>query len=239
MSKSIGQEIKTSIENLDYNAVCRLTQYVKDSFASIDANESMKFHIQFNMGEIQIVLDDFDEFCRTAYGQEIDVVSVRVSNYPHRIYVHMRKFNSDIQQKASLSISCEDVSTLVNMCKGIESRLVANGELLRIQKQQRAKATPTAEASAVNVPIAQTPQSPQSNITINVGGDFNMSGSAIGSNNKAENEGVITTTVEKNKDVKQEETSFWKGVWQQVVANGVWWILGVIVASILAYLGLA
>ena len=239
MSKSIGQEIKTSIENLDYNAVCRLTQYVKDSFASIDANESMKFHIQFNMGEIQIVLDDFDEFCRTAYGQEIDVVSVCVSNYPHRIYVYMRKFNSDIQQKASVRISCEDVSTLVNMCKGIESRLVANGELLRIQKQQRAKATPTAEASAVNVPIAQTPQSPQSNITINVGGDFNMSGSAIGSNNKAENEGVITTNVEKNKNVKQEEISFWEGVWQQVVANGVWWILGVIGASILAYLGLA
>ena len=165
MSKSIGQEIKTSIENLDYNAVCRLTQYVKDSFASIDANESMEFRIQFIMGEIQLILDNFDEFCRTAYGQEIDVVSVCVSNYPHRTYVYMHKFNSDIQQKASLRISCEDVSTLVNMCKGIESRLVANGELFRIQKQQRAKATPIAEASTVNVPIAHTPQSPQSNIT--------------------------------------------------------------------------
>lgn len=240
MSKSIGQEIKTSIENLDYNAVCRLTQYVKDSFASIDANESMEFRIQFNMGEIQLILDNFDEFCRTAYGQEIDVVSVCVSNYSHRIYVCMHKFNSDIQKKTSLRISCEDVSTLVNMCKGIESRLVANGELLRIQKQQRAKATPIAEASTVNVPIAHTPQYPQSNITIiNVGRDCNMSGSAIGSNNKAENEGVITTAVEKNKDVKQEKTSFWEGVWQQVVANGVWWILGVIGVSILAYLGLA
>lgn len=236
MSKSIGQEIKTSIENLDYNAVCRLTQYVKDSFASIDANESMKFHIQFNMGEIQIVLDDFDEFCRTAYGQEIDVVSVCVSNYPHRIYVYMHKFNSDIQQKTSIRISCEDVSTLVNMCKGIESRLVANGELLRIQKRPKEKTAIIAQAKVSNT---QIPQSTQSNITINVGGDFNMSGSAIGSNNKAENEDVITTTVEKNKDVKQEETSFWKGVWQQVVANGVWWILGVIGASILAYLGLA
>lgn len=236
MSKSIWQEIKTSIENLDYNAVCRLTQYVKDSFASIDANESMEFRIQFKMGEIQLILDNFDEFCRTAYGQEIDVVSVCVSNYPHRTYVYMDKFNSDIQQKTSLKISCEDVSTLENMCNGIESRLVANGELFRVQKQQRAKATPIVEASTVNVPIAHTPQS---NITISVGGDFNMSGSAIGSNNKAENEGVITTTVEKNKDVKQEETSFWEGVWQQVVANGVWWILGVIGVSVLAYLGLA
>ena len=233
MSKSIAQEIKTSIENLDYNAVCRLTQYVKDSFVSIDANESMKFHIQFSMGKIQIVLDDFDEFCRTAYGQEIDVVLVKLSNYPHRTYVYISEFNSDIQRKASLRISCEDVPTLVNMCKGIESRLVANGELLRIQKQPKAETTPTTQAK---VPYTQIPQS---NITINVGGDLNMSGSAIGSNNKVENEGVVTTTVEKNKEEKQEETSFWKGVWQQIVANGVWWILCVIGASILAYLGLA
>lgn len=233
MSKSIGQEIKTSIENLDYNAVCRLTQYVKDSFASIDANESMEFRIQFNMGEIQLILDNFDEFCRTAYGQEIDVVSVCVSNYPHRTYVYMRKFNSDIQQKTSLRISCEDVSTLVNMCKGIESRLVANGELFRIQKQQRAKATPIAEASTVNVPIAHTPQSPQSNITINVGGDFNMSGSAVGNNNEVENKGAIASTITTKTEVQQEKLSFWEGVWQQIVANWIWWLLGVIGVTIL------
>lgn len=233
MSKSIGQEIKTSIENLDYNAVCRLTQYVKDSFVSIDANESMKFHIQFSMGKIQIVLDDFDEFCRTAYGQEIDVVSVKLSNYPHRTYVYISKFNSDIQRKASLRISCEDVPTLVNMCKGIESRLVANGELLRIQKQPKAETTPTTQAK---VPYTQIPQS---NITINVGGDLNMSGSAIGNSNEVESQGNLATTTDKDVVNAESKLSFWEGIWQQIVANGIWWLLGIIGTAIIAYLGFA
>lgn len=239
MGNSIRKKIDTSIEALDYNTICRLVQYIRESFSSVDSTESLKFNIQFDMGDITITKDDFNEFCKIAYGQEIDVTNISLSNYHHHTYVHIHPYNHQIEHLASISISCEDIPTLTKMVSGIECRLAANGELLRIQKQQRAKATPIAEASTVNVPIAPTPQSPQSNITINVGGDFNMSGSAIGSNNKAENEGVITTTVEKNKNVKQEETSFWEGVWQQVVANGVWWILCVIGASILAYLGLA
>ena len=236
MSKSIGQEIRTTIEELDYNAVCKLTQYVKDSFASIDANDSMKFRIQFNMGEIQLILENFDEFCTTAYGQEIDVFSVQLSNYPHRTYVYIQKFNRDIQRKASLRISCEDTPTLVNMCKGIENRLANDGTLLRIQKQQKAKIAPTTQANVLNTLI---PQSKQSIITINVGGDLNMSGSAIGNSNEVESQGNLATTTEKDVVNAESKSSFWEGVWQQIVANGIWWLLGIIGTAIIAYLGFA
>lgn len=237
MGKSIGQEIKTSIENLDYNAVCRLTQYVKDSFASIDVNTFMKFRIQFNMGEVQLVIEDFDEFCTTAYGQGLDVVSVQLSNYPHRTYVHIHKFNSDIQQKASLKISCEDIHTLTQMVIGIESRLLANRELLRIQKQSKVTTIARAQSNTSKPKTIQPPITTQ--VVVNVRGDLNMNSSTIGSNNKVKNEGAVSSTVEKTKDVKQEDTNFWSGVWKQIVANWIWWILGIIGAGILTYLGLA
>lgn len=235
MGNSIRKKIDTSIEALDYNTICRLVQYIRESFSSVDSTESLEFNIQFDMGDITITKDDFNEFCKIAYGQEIDVTNISLSNYHHHTYVHIHPYNHQIEHLASISISCEDIPTLTKMVSGIECRLAANGELLRIKKQRQAKTTPTTTA---NIPHTQMPQSTQSNITINVGGDFNMSGSAIGDNNEVENKGNVTTTkkIEAKADGK---SSFWEGVWQQVVANGVWWILGVIGASILAYLGLA
>ena len=235
MRNSISKNIGTSIENLDYNAVCKLTQYVKESFASIDAYDSMKFHIQFNMGEIQLVLEDFDEFCRTAYGQKIDVISVQLSNYHHHTYVFIRKFNSNIQKMAELRISCDDVTKLTEMVLGIERRLAIDGELLRIQKRPKSKTMPTTQT---NVPHTRIPQSTQSNITINVGGDFNMSGSAIGSNNEVEGKSSVTVTTENGVVNTKGKSGFWEGVCQQIVANGIWWILGIIGMGIAAYLGL-
>lgn len=238
MGNSISQNIGTSIENLDYNTVCKLTQYVKDSFASIDAYESMKFRIQFNMGEIQLVLEDFDEFCRTAYGQEIDVVQMSMINFTHQTYVYLNPFNNKIQRLASFRISCKDIPTLVNMCNGIESRLANDGTLLRIQKQSKTRTLPKTKVSIENMPHLPMPEPTQSNITINVGGDFNMSGSAIGSNNEVEGKSSVTVPTENGVVNTKGKSSFWEGVWQQIVANGLWWILGIIGMGIAAYLGL-
>ena len=237
MATKYTQEIKTSIKYLDYDTACKLIRYVDDCLASIGASDPIKLRIQFDKGDIKVTTDSLKDFKREAYRQNIYVKSISINNKLDNIKVYICFFN-DFQKKKYIkfNLSSENTTTLTDMMIGIESRLANNGELLRIQKRPKVKPAIIAQAKVSNT---QIPQSTQSNITINVGGDFNMSGSAIGSNNKAENEGVITTTIEKNKDVKQEETSFWEGVWQQVVANGVWWILCVIGASILAYLGLA
>ena len=237
MATKYEREIKTSIKNLDYDTACRLIRYVDECFASIGASEPTRLYIQFYKEDIKVTADNLKDFNREAYRQKINVTNISIKNNLDKIKVYICYFIAPQKQKfIKFNISSENTTTLTDMMIGIESRLADNNELLRIQKRPKVKTAIIAQAKVSN---AHTPQSPQSNITINVGGDFNMSGSAIGSNNKAENEGVITTTVEKNKDVKQEETSFWEGVWQQVVANGVWWILCVIGASILAYLGLA
>ena len=237
MATKYEREIKTSINYLDYNTACRLIRYVDECFASIGASEPTKLYIQFYKEDIKVTADNLKDFEREAYRQKINVINISIKNNLDKIKVYICYFNLPQKQKfIQFNISSENTTTLTDMMIGIERRLADNNELLRIQKRPKGK---TAIIAQAKVPNTQIPQSTQSNITINVGGDFNMSGSAIGRNNKAENEGVITTTVEKNKDVKQEETSFWEGVWQQVVANGIWWILGVIGASILAYLGLA
>ena len=239
MATKYTQEIKTSIKYLDYDTACKLIRYVDDCLASIGASDPIKLRIQFDKGDIKVTTDSLKDFEREAYRQKINVTNISIKNNLDKIKVYICYFKVPQKQKfITFNISSENTTTLTDMMIGIERRLADNNELLRIQKRPKVNTMPIAKAS-VNIPIAPIPQSPHNNITINVGGDFNMSGGAIGSNNKAENEGVITTTVEKNKDVKQEETSFWEGVWQQVVANGVWWILSVIGASILAYLGLA
>lgn len=58
----------------------------------------------------------------------------------------------------------------------------------------------------------------------NVGGDLKIESSIIGANNQ------MATTQESSK-----ELSFWSGVWQSIVSNVIWWILGVIATGLLMY----
>lgn len=61
---------------------------------------------------------------------------------------------------------------------------------------------------------------------INVGGDFQMNGSTIGPGNN------VSST---KQEIKQDG-GFWKGVWQNVVSNFIWWLLGAIALAALIYL---
>ena len=74
-----------------------------------------------------------------------------------------------------------------------------------------------------------------SEIKINVDGNLTMVGSSIGANNKSINIGKTSLqheTTQKTKD------NFWKGVWQQIVANWIWYFMGLLCATILTYFGI-
>lgn len=64
-------------------------------------------------------------------------------------------------------------------------------------------------------------------IQINIGGD--MIGSAIGVGNKVIHDGAINKSDGTN--------SFWAGVWQQITANWMWWLMGLFIAALVSYLG--
>ena len=70
-----------------------------------------------------------------------------------------------------------------------------------------------------------------SEIKINVDGNLTMVGSSIGANNKSTSIGK-TILQQKTKD------NFWKGVWQQIVANWIWYFMGLLCATILTYFGI-
>lgn len=229
MSKSIGQEIKTSIENLDYNAVCRLTQYVKDSFATIDEAETMKFSIQFKMGEISITVEDYNEFCKVAYGQVIDVIDIMLSNYRYSTYVNIKPYNNNFQMIASISVLCDEISILRKMVEKIEEKLVLNNVLLQNQNTDILKG----QSNPQSVSTSTAAQ-----VIVNVSGNLNMNKSTIGNNNDIKNNDKETDVVDKGIITPKKGLGFWEGVWQQVVANWIWWLLGVIGITVWGYLGL-
>lgn len=234
MGKSFGQEIKTSIENLDYNTACKLIEYVKESFANIDTNESMKFHIMFRMGEISLTIDDFNEFCQLAYGQKIDIIVIRLSNYLHKIYVNIYPFNSKGQRLASIKISSMEISTLTKMIVSIEGKISKDENLLRIQKT-KTTVLPQQLKEFIKDHNAKVPTSTE--VVVNVKGDLNINGSAVG-NNMLENKANVIAMIENVITEVNDKPRFWSGIWQQILANFIWWLLGIIGVGILSFLAI-
>ena len=56
---------------------------------------------------------------------------------------------------------------------------------------------------------------------ININGD--VQNSAIGNSNT-----VSSTT---NNIIESKSSSFWKGIWQKIVANALWWVIGFILIA--------
>ena len=68
-------------------------------------------------------------------------------------------------------------------------------------------------------------------IKINVGGDLTMIGGSIGANNKSTSTGKTILP-------QKTEDNFWTGVKQQLVANWIWYVIGLLCASALTCLGI-
>ena len=239
MGKSITQEIKTTIKHLDYSSVCKLSQFVFDAFKKIDTNERLKFDAHFQMGEISIKLDNYNEFCESVYGQDIKVISLWLSNYKHKVYINIDPYtfdNGTIDTLVLLRVSCEDVPTLVKMVTGIESQLANEGLLKRIKRKTN-ELPVLSDIVGISNNESTVPVAPQ--VIVKVGGDLNMNGSAIGYNNEVENQGNVTSTVLKDGNNVPDKSNFWEGVLQQITANWIWWLLCIAGAALVSYIGLS
>lgn len=242
MGKSITQEIKTTISCLNYNEVCKLSQIVFDAFKKVDVDEAMKFAIHFKMGEVSIELDNYNDFSQTSYGQDIRVISLMLSNYEHKVYVHIHPYTFDknsIDKSISLRVSCEDIPTLLKMVTHIEGCLISEGSLKRIKQKTNTSAVMLSDVikesrSDIGVPPSVSPQ-----LVINVGGDLNMNDSTIGYKNKVGNQGNVQSYITEGKVKVPEKSSFWEGVSQQITANWIWWLLGILGTAFVSYLGFA
>lgn len=72
-------------------------------------------------------------------------------------------------------------------------------------------------------------------IQIEVAGDLTMIGSAIGSNNTTTNNGK---TIIKKEISHKNKDSFCGEILQQIIANWIWWLLGILFVALLTYLGI-
>lgn len=158
MGKSLSKEIKTTIGSLNYETVCMLADFIMDAFHIIDKTQSMSFEINFRIGEISMTLDNYKEFRENIYGQQIDVITMRLSNYMNRIYVHVNPYTYNdgigIEKQVSIKISCETVSTLETMSTNIERRL--ESELRRVSQTHHRGDLEDKDSSQLHIPTSET-----------------------------------------------------------------------------------
>ncbi len=208
MATRYSQDIKTNIPALTLESVQSLYKWITYCVKSYNADATPNFEIRYQRGEISCTTDNYEEFIRNTYGLTIAISNFQISYYKvldlsFRIDPFIDTRSMPYKQYIAIAIysgNIESISTIVPLLKNV----ISKGHI------------PTSNA------IKQLPE-----ITINVGGDFTMAGSSIGNNNKTNNKGEIAI-IEKDTEISPTKNSFWEGVLQQIVANWIWWLLGLI-----------
>ena len=183
-----------------------LLLFIEAIFASLPTIEKQKiqYKFQFNNGEISCSTDDREEFLQEIFG----ITDFHLTD--------MKVFFIDLKSSTALyityfcgfSISSSDKDLLIKASEAYDL------EISRLQ-QRNTKAKVIIEHHEHN--ITNIDQSGQ----ININGD--VQNSAIGNSNT-----VSSTT---NNIIESKSGSFWKGIWQKIVANALWWVIGFILIA--------
>lgn len=213
MATRYSQDIKTDINKLTIATVQSLYEWITHCVKEYNADVVPEVEIQYERGEISCTTDNYNEFVRDTYGLSVKINDARICYYDIGLSFYIRNYfemkSYDEYVKIVVYSNCIDsISTIVPSLK----KIISEGKI------------------TTSTPIQRLPE-----ITVNVGGDLNMNGSAIGNNNEIENQGSISSIIETKTEVQQGVTSFWEGVGQQIVANWIWWLLGIIGTAIVIY----
>lgn len=214
MATKYSQDIKIDIEEFNFETVREIYTWIICCVEKQQLEETPQFNIRYKIGKISCTTDNYEEFIRDAYGIPIKISSFSLSYYKTGISFSVNRCYID---KKSDNKSIE--ITIYSTDRHVISQIVPSLE--QIIKSNKSKKTNNTE---------QLPE-----IKIDVAGNLTMVGSSIGANNKSINIGKTSLqheTTQKTKD------NFWKGVWQQIVANWIWYFMGLLCATILTYFGI-
>ena len=189
-----------------------LLLFIEAIFASLPTIEKQKiqYKFQFKNGEISCSTDDREEFLQEIFGTtDFDLTSMTVFfiDLESSVNVHVIYF-------CGFRISSSDKDLVIKASEAYDS------EIRRLE-QRNTQEKVVIEHHEHN--ITNIDQSGQ----ININGD--VQNSAIGNSNT-----VSSTT---NNIIESKSSSFWKGIWQKIVANALWWVIGfiLIVTGIATY----
>lgn len=214
MATKYSQDIKIDIEEFNFETVREIYTWIICCVEKQQLEETPQFNIRYKIGKISCTTDNYEEFIRDAYGIPIKISSFSLSYYKTGISFSVNRCYID-EKSDNKSIEI----TIYSTDRHVISQIVPSLE--QIIKSNKSKKTNNTE---------QLPE-----IKIDVAGNLTMVGSSIGANNKSINIGKTSLqheTTQKTKD------NFWKGVWQQIVANWIWYFMGLLCATILTYFGI-
>lgn len=215
MATRYSQDVKTNIKELTLESAQSLYEWITYCVNAYNKNISPKFEVRYKRGDISCKTDNYQEFLRDTYGLIIIISEIHISYYDIDLsFLINPTLDTDsrpYQKYVEITIFSKDIDSILAIVPSLKH--IISKEKIKVPEQ-----------------IQQLPE-----ITINVGGDLTMAGSSIGSGNEVHNGQHVSATTKK--DTIQEETSFWKGIKQQLVANWIWWLLGLIGATIIGWLG--
>lgn len=210
MATKYSQDIKIDIEEFNFEAVQEIYTWITCCAEQQQLEEAPQFNIRYEIGKISCTTDNYEEFIRETYGVPLNIFdfSVRYHKLGISFFVHRNYIDEKSLKK------CIEITISTND-RNMISQIVPSLE--QIIKSDMSKKTNNTE---------QLPE-----IKINVGGDLTMIGSSIGANNKSTSTGKTILP-------QKTEDNFWTGVKQQLVANWIWYVIGLLCASALTCLGI-
>ena len=204
MNYSIKKDLPFEVNT--HSDARKLLLFIEAIFASLPTIEKQKiqYKFQFKNGEISYSTDDREEFLQEIFGTtDFDLTSMTVFfiDLESSVNVHVIYF-------CGLRISSSDKDLVIKASEAYDL------EISRLQ-QRNTKAKVVIEHHEHN--ITNIDQANQ----ININGD--IQNSAIGNGN--------TVSLTTNNINESKSSSFWKGIWQKIVANALWWVIGFILIA--------
>ena len=204
MNYSIKKDLPFEVNT--YSDARKLLLFIEAIFVSLPTIDKQKiqYNFQFKNGEISCSTDDREEFLQEIFGTtdfHLTNMTVFFIDLESSVNVHVIYF-------CGLRISSSDKDLVIKASEAYDS------EIRRLE-QRNTQEKVVIEHHEHN--ITNIDQSGQ----ININGD--VQNSAIGNSNT-----VSSTT---NNIIESKSSSFWKGIWQKIVANALWWVIGFIVVA--------
>lgn len=214
-----SKTIITNISTIDVKILKQVYQWIIECSESISGQRELTFSAFYRLGGIDCSKENFDAFLAEIFGHEdFHLTRIRFSYYgePFVSFAISNDYSQGMRV-IKIVISCGEKSDLLRIYEFIENKLKEEGILAPLTPT---KTRPTPVISAT----------PVTNIT-NVSGDVititgsNINESALGRSN----------TISRTSDNVERKAGFWKGVSQQIVANIIWWVIGLIITAVAAY----
>lgn len=207
---SFSKKLPLKYQGLDYSGVIRNYNWIKDTVTSKFENiEKIECKIAFRIGDISCTCESIEEFSQHAYGQKID------------IYMYNLNFYQSISKNNSVSLVMFIIDSLQKIltvcCDSMEI-------LIKICTVLEDSMKP--EISNVLLQAEKIQYIHDESTHVTMGDRGTIQSANIGKNNMI-----------KTKTPTSEE-SFWKSVLQTLIANWVWFALGLILIVALGYLGI-